>query len=261
MLTSVPPLAGILFDKDGTLVDFDLTWGRAGHDVMQRLGEGDAAAVARLVEAMHYDIGARRFAPSSPLIAGAPDTYVDLWATALGRPNDAAMLSDLDDAFTEATLRWLAPIGQPEVVLEALKARGLRLGLATNDGEASARRQLAALGLDAHLDFIVGYDSGHGGKPGPGMVTAFAASIGVEPGRVALVGDSALDLMAARAAGAIAVAVLTGPAGRDELAPLADHVIDGLEDLPALVDRLAASGRSRRQLPRVNASLGLTTHE
>ena len=236
------PIAGLLFDKDGTLVDFDLTWGRAGHDVMQRLGAGDPAAVARLVEAMHYDVDTQRFAPSSPLIAGAPDSYVHLWAAALGRPDDAAMLSDLNAAFTEATFRWLAPIGQPEAVLAALKERGLRLGLATNDGEASARRQLAALGLDAHLDFIAGYDSGHGGKPGPGMVTAFAAAIDVMPHQVAVVGDSAYDLLAARAAGAVGVAVLTGPAGRDELGPLADHVIDGIEDLPALLDRLAALG-------------------
>ena len=235
-----PPLAGLLFDKDGTLVDFDLTWGRAGHEAMTALAGGDAPAVARLAAAMHYDVATLRFAPSSPLIAGAPDTYVHLWAEALGRANDAAMLEALNAAFTEATLKALAPIGSPETVLDALKARGLRLGLATNDGEASARRQLAALGLDAHMDFIAGYDTGHGGKPDPGMVLAFAAAIGVAPGRVGMVGDSHLDLVSARAAGAVAIAVLTGPARRDELAPLADHVIDDIAALPALVDRLAA---------------------
>lgn len=231
-------IAGVLFDKDGTLVDFDLTWGRAGHAVMHDLGRGDAPVVARLAAAMHYDVASRRFAPTSPLIAGAPDTYVHLWAEALGRANDPAMLDDLNRAFTEATLRSLAPIGDPDAVLLALKARGLKLGLATNDGEASARRQLAALGLDAHMDFVAGYDTGHGGKPDPGMVQAFARAVGVPPSRIAMVGDSHLDLVAARAAGAVAVAVLSGPARRDELEPLADHVLDGIADLPALVDSL-----------------------
>ena len=240
MSASPSPLAGLLFDKDGTLVDFDLTWGRAGHAVMQSLAGGDPATVARLAEAMHYDVAALRFAPSSPLIAGAPDTYVHLWAEALGRGDDPAMLDDLDAAFTEATLRALAPIGTPGTVLLALKGRGLKLGLATNDGEASARRQLAALGLDAHMDFVAGYDTGHGGKPSPGMILAFAAAIGVAPGRIGMVGDSHLDLISARAAGAVAIAVLTGPARRDELAPLADHVLDDIAALPALVDRLAA---------------------
>jgi phosphoglycolate phosphatase len=236
-----PRLAALLFDKDGTLVDFDQTWGRAGHAVMRRLGGGDPATVARLAEAMHYSVADLRFAPSSPLIAGAPDTYVHLWAEALGRTGDPAMLDDLNAAFTDETLRALAPIGEPDAILVALKARGLRLGLATNDGEASARRQLAALGLDAHMDFIAGYDTGHGGKPDPGMVLAFAAATGVAPGRIGMVGDSHLDLVSARAAGAVAIAVLTGPARRDELAPLADHVIDGIADLPALVDRLSGT--------------------
>ncbi len=235
-----PPtaLAGVLFDKDGTLVDFDQTWGHAGHAVMLDLGRDDPAAVARLVDAMHYDLAGRRFAATSPLIAGAPDTYVHLWAEALGRSGDPAMLDDLNRAFTEATLRSLAPLGDPDAVLLALKSRGLRLGLATNDTEASARRQLAALGLDAHMDFVAGYDTGHGGKPDPGMVLAFARALGVAPGRIAMVGDSPLDLMAARAAGAVAVAVLSGPAARGELQHLADHVLDGIADLPALVDRL-----------------------
>jgi phosphoglycolate phosphatase len=54
-----------------------------------------------------------------------------------------------------------------------------------------------------------------------------------------VVGDSRDDLAAARAAGALAVAVLTGPAKRETLAPLADHVVDGLEALPALFEALA----------------------
>jgi phosphoglycolate phosphatase len=238
MPTVPASLAGVLFDKDGTLVDFDLTWGRAGHAVMLDLGRGDAAAVERIAQAMHYDVAARRFAPTSPLIAGAPDTYVHLWAEALGRPGDPTMLGELNGAFTRATLRSLAPIGDPDAVLRALKARGLRLGLATNDGEASARRQLAALGLDAHMDFVAGYDTGHGGKPDPGMVLAFARALDVAPGRVAMVGDSPFDLIAARSAGAVAVAVLSGPAPRGELEHLADHVLDGIEGLPALVDLL-----------------------
>jgi phosphoglycolate phosphatase len=54
-----------------------------------------------------------------------------------------------------------------------------------------------------------------------------------------MVGDSRGDLEAARAAGALAIAVLSGPARRDELAPHADHGVDDLEALPALFAALA----------------------
>lgn len=233
------PLAGILFDKDGTLVDFHATWGRATHAVMTRLSRGDSAALARLADAMHYELDAQRFRATSPLIGGSPAALEAAWALALGRVGDPALVEELNDAFAVETLARSTPIGDPVAVLDALRGRGLRLGLATNDAEASARQQLRKLGLDAHLDFIAGYDSGHGGKPEPGMVLAFAAALGVSPAAVALVGDTPHDMAAARAAGAVAVAVLSGPVGRAVLEPIADHVIDSVADLPALVDALS----------------------
>ena len=118
---------------------------------------------------------------------------------------------------------------------------GLRLGLATNDSEASARRQIAALGLAHSIEFLAGYDSGHGSKPEPGMIHAFARRLGVPASRIAMVGDARHDLTAARAAGALAIAVLSGPASRDDLAPLADHVVEDIAALPSLLSQLRAS--------------------
>lgn len=232
-------LAGVLFDKDGTLVDFNETWGRAAAIVMQRMSHGDAATLARLVDAMHFDVAERRFRPTSPFIAGAWGPIFAAWGDALGRGGDAGLPAELNGLFAAETLATLTPVGDPVAVLDALRRQGLTLGLATNDAEASARAQLAALGLDGHMSFVAGYDSGHGGKPGPGMVLAFAASLGVTPDRVALVGDTTHDLRAARAAGAVAIAVLSGPNGREALAPLADHVIDSIADLPVLLPTLA----------------------
>ena len=80
-------LAGILFDKDGTFVDFDKTWGTATYEVMRILSRGEQAAFERISAAMHYDVDARRFRATSPLIAGAPDSYVHLWAGAVDRPD------------------------------------------------------------------------------------------------------------------------------------------------------------------------------
>ena len=68
---------------------------------------------------------------------------------------------------------------------------GLKIGIATNDLERSALRQIDALRVTAHVEFVAGYDSGHGGKPEPGMVLAFAEFLEVDPSRVAMVGDFA----------------------------------------------------------------------
>ena len=127
-------------------------------------------------------------------------------------------------------------IGEPLAVLAALRRRGYRLGIVTNDAEANARAQAARLGIGHLMDFIAGYDSGFGAKPSGEPVLAFARASGADAQDVALVGDSVHDLTAARAAGAVAIAVASGPTPRALLAPHADAVIESIADLPAWLD-------------------------
>ena len=226
-------LSAILFDKDGTLINFEKTWGPALLDVMRDMSGADAAAFARLAALNHFDVEAVSFRPTSPLIAGSSVSYGPDWARALGRGDLDALKLEMDQRFHRAGLKHLTPIGTPARELAALAQQGLRLGIATNDSERAARAQAQALGLSHLLSFIAGYDTGHGAKPSPGMVQAFARDCGCAPHQVAMIGDSLHDLSAARAAGAIAVAVLSGPAPRAALAPHADWVIDSIADLPA----------------------------
>jgi phosphoglycolate phosphatase len=122
-------------------------------------------------------------------------------------------------------------------LLDRFRASGLKLGVATNDGEAPARAHLSLAGVVDRFDFIAGYDSGHGAKPGPGMCLGFAAALRLDPARVVMVGDSRHDLEAGRAAGMQVVAVLTGLAEEGELAPHADAVLPDIGHLPAWLGR------------------------
>ena len=231
-------LKAILFDKDGTLIDFDQSWGEAGFHVMKTLSKGHDATFARLTEAAKYDPKTRRFLPGADLIAGTSADFGPDWAKALGRTDVEAVAKEIDTLFMGLAPTMMVTIGNPLDILSTLAARGYRLGIATNDIEAAALQQAELMGLLPHLDFIVGQDSGHGAKPGPGMVQGFARHVGVEPAHIALVGDSTHDLHAARAAGAVGIAVLSGPATREDLEPHADHIIGSIEDLPDLLTRI-----------------------
>jgi len=234
-LTVSGRFTGVLFDKDGTLIDFNATWGPAVYAMIRALADGDPALMQAQAEALQFTIDTRQFLDSSPLVAGSTADYGLPWAQALGRTDLAALKAEIDALSAVESLRALTPITETPAVFSALSAMGLRLGVATNDSEASARRQIEALGVGSFVDFVAGYDSGHGGKPDPGMVLAFAECLGTSASRVVVVGDSLHDLSAAKAAGSTSVAVLSGPAQRAALAPYADHVIAHIGHLPALL--------------------------
>lgn len=224
----------ILFDKDGTLIDFDRTWGPAAGAVLRRLAGDDSRTLMRLFSLCHYVPEQEYFLQSSPLIAGSSAQYGPALAEVLGRPADAAFFRLIDELFIEEGRRTLSPIGNPVDVLAQLRGRGLRLGIATNDGERSSRLQMDLLGLSDLVEAIYGHDSGYGSKPAPGMVQAFAALTGVPVGAIALVGDTRHDLNTARAAGAQAILVRTGPTPIDDFAHEADLVVDDISAIPDL---------------------------
>lgn len=226
-------IRAVLFDKDGTLFDFDATWGawaKAQIEVMAR----DMAHAQDMARAIGFDLDRAEFEAGSPVIAGTVQEAAELLLPHLpGRRLDA-LISELEIAAREVPLVAPVPL---EDLLGALRARGLRLGICTNDAEATARAHAARAGVTEMFDTIIGYDSGHGAKPQPRPLLAFADGLGIDPAEVVMVGDSLHDLNAARAAGMIAVAVLSGPAERDELAPAADVVLENIGGLP---DWLAA---------------------
>lgn len=226
-------ILGVLFDKDGTFVDFDATYGPATHAVIHRLANGDMRIMQRQADALQFLLETQRFLPASPLIAGSTLDYGAPWAKALGRTDLAALAAQIDALLAEAALSALTPLGDPARLMPNLRAAGFRLGVATNDSEASARRQIEALGLQEEFVFVAGYDSGHSQKPAPGMALAFARHIEASPAQIAMVGDSVHDLCCARAAGAKAVGVLTGPANAEQLAPYADALLKSIAELPA----------------------------
>ena len=229
-------LKGVLLDKDGTLVDFQLTWGPAIHAVVHALAGGNAEKLRAQAEMLHFDLDTRRFRPTSPIIGGSTAQYIMAWAAALGRSDFSTLRQEIDQIAAVECLRSMTAIDDPVAVVDTLRARGLKVGLATNDAAIGAHRALDQLNLTARMDFVAGYDSGHGPKPGPGMVEAFARQIGARPQEIALVGDTLHDLECARAAGAVAVAVLSGLTTREELAPHADYVLAHIGELPFWVE-------------------------
>lgn len=229
-MRSHPPVRGVIFDKDGTLCDFTASWGDWAARAMLELAQGDEALAAELYARIGYDPEGARFDPDSVVIAGTAQEVAEALAPVLPDLPLADMLARMN-ALAEDT--YMVPVLPLRPFFARLKERGLKLGVATNDSEAPARAHMQSEGVLDLLDFMAGFDSGYGGKPQPGQLLAFARQTGLEPSEVVMVGDSLHDLSAARAAGMRPVAVLTGVAGRADLAPAAEVVLDSIAGLEA----------------------------
>lgn len=234
-------IQGILFDKDGTLVDLLATWlptYRAATDHLAACA-GDPGLSDRLMIAGGWVPGTNRLLPGSPLSCATNDDIIALWA------EDPAVAAIPDvhrtvrEIFLEQAVRHTAPILPLRPFLSALRDRGLRLGIATMDSTAAAVASLRGQGVLDLFDLVIGFDAGFGAKPDPGMVHAFCSATHLEPAQVAMVGDAKKDLDTGANAGVgLRVGVLTGAASREALTPFADVVLPSVADLPALLDEI-----------------------
>ena len=243
-IVPVSAIRGILFDKDGTLLDFNRTWlppyRRAAEYLQGRFGEDADADL--LLAAGGFVAESQTWRADSPLASGCNREIMDAWAQAIGHPIDGDDRRAVAACFELPPDAWVPAVEGMTALLGALRRPGMRLGLATMDDQANAHQMLQAAGIEALFDFVCGADSGYGVKPETGMVLAFCRACGLRCDQVAMVGDSPKDLAMGRNAGvALTVGVLTGAHVAADLAPWADWVLDSIAGLEAVLDGNAGS--------------------
>ena len=234
----------VLFDKDGTLLDFHRTWAPAVYKAAEEVAElyGQPQQVPGLLQIGGYDSEHQRFAADSVFVRGSNANIAQQWAIHLGVADSHQILLTIIRVFRQSVVQAL-PVPGLEATLALLQEHGLALGVASMDDESIVRQILEQWGLLDRFCFICGADSGYGVKPGTGMLNGFCDHTGIAAEQVAVVGDSVNDLRMGRCGGAgITVGVLTGPASRAELTPWADAVIDNV----AAIDNVL--GTSKNQL-------------
>lgn len=232
-------MKGLLFDKDGTLFDFDQTWGNWAKGAIDHLSMGEVEAKRRLSDAFDFDYAATKFRPSSPIIAGTGHLIL------------SAILKVRDDLTEEDVMAYVSQSSRETPLAEVCDLRMLfkdlktqhKIGLATNDSEASAIGHLRRANILQDFDYVAGSDSGFGSKPNCGMCEAFLQKFSIEAKDAVMIGDSPYDLIAGKGAGMVALGVLTGPASRDELMEYADDVIPSIAQLPKWLAKRAGDFR------------------
>ncbi|MDT9598438.1 phosphoglycolate phosphatase [Sphingosinicella rhizophila] len=209
----------VIFDLDGTLADTAFDLAAALNHALTRMGREavPTPSVQRLIghgarALLRRGLAATGEANEDLVEQGMP-LFLDFYATNICV--GTKIYPDLESA------------------LDALRARGLRIGICTNKLESLTMKLVEALGWQDRFDAIVCGDTLPVRKPDPAPLREAIARAGGQSG--ILVGDSITDADTARAAGLPFVAVSFGFSDRpvDQLG--ADVVIHGYVDLvPAL---------------------------
>lgn len=238
-------LDAILLDKDGTLLDFVSMWGYWSEQVMtafeaELTGRGlktlATAAIPSLWGTEHHESGRIiGYDRNGPLAMGTMgDLYAVLawqgylagmsWAEAraaairCGEAAGAALEK-------ERPARLLDGV---KTFLDACRQQGLKLAVVTADDTDAALRHLEWLGIRAYFGAVIGTDQVEKGKPFGDMAELACASLGVQPARTAVIGDTNGDMLMGRAAGAVLRIALAGEA---VACPDANYIITGYEEL------------------------------
>jgi phosphoglycolate phosphatase len=227
-------IKGILFDKDGTLVDFQATWFAIGDRMALEAAGGDRMEADRLMVAAGYDFETHGFKSDSVFAAGTNADIVALWYPQADAERKRAMVTHFDVFTAEQGALQAVALPGSKAAIASLHASGFRLGVATNDSTSGAEKTLLALGMAQMFDAAYGYDAVANPKPAADTVHAFCDLTRLKPAEIAMVGDNRHDLEMARAgACGLAIGVLSGTGTRQSLARIADVVLDSIADLPA----------------------------
>ncbi|MFZ5727157.1 MAG: HAD-IA family hydrolase [Pseudomonadota bacterium] len=216
------PFAIVGFDLDGTLVD---TLGDLAAAVNHALALMDRAPLAEAAVRPMIGRGAKHMLEQGLIASGgAPEGAVERLYPELLRFYDAHIAVQS------------RPFPGAIAALDRLDALGVRAAVVTNKVEGLARKLLWELGLADRMATIIGGDTLGQAKPSPAPIRAMIERCG--GGRAAFVGDSILDVRAARAAGVPSVAVGFGFLDGPVAALGADHVIGHFDELLPLLSQL-----------------------
>jgi phosphoglycolate phosphatase len=193
----------VLFDLDGTLLDTLADLGNAVNEVLAVHG-----FPAHPLDSYRYFVGegvVRLIEAALPEDARRPDTI-------------ASCLRAFRENYGQCWSVETRPYGGVPELLDVLTARGLKLAVLSNKPHSFTQLCVQKLLPNWAFEAVFGQREGVPQKPDPAGALEIARLLGAVPSRFLYVGDTAVDMQTARAAGMFPVGVLWGFRPREELA-------------------------------------------
>jgi phosphoglycolate phosphatase-like HAD superfamily hydrolase len=226
----------IVFDKDGTLIDFHAMWSAWITELARRLEINTGLRLAKdLFKAMNFDPATDRVIPDGQLaltpLSGLRTLTTDVLRAA-GLSWESAETVMGESWFTPDPVNTAVPLADLRDLFATLSSYGIKIAIATSDDRASTEAMVGVLNLSTLVDVMVCADDGLVIKPAPDMILSICHRLEVTCAKTVVVGDNVPDLQMGRAAGAgLVIGVLSGVGNAAGLAPYADFLLPSVGQL------------------------------
>ena len=217
----------VLFDFEGTLVDFQWSCEQAIEETLEALQS----------IGFHRDRYGEN--PTYATIFNSTQKLLEQEKESGEIAAAAALIDDIYDKYdADAGTRWNI---YPDTIqmLQELKELGFRMGLVSNIGKKALQTTMDRLDLTRHLEVMISRSDVTRQKPHAQGLLKAAERLGVQPSQCILIGDSREDVGAARNAGMLAGHLKGGQHSVESMSDSpADLEIDRLSQLPHLLHRV-----------------------
>lgn len=241
----IPPLnpqlaalapALVVFDKDGTLIDFHAMWGDWITELARQLETVTGIPIGGpLFKAMSFDATTGRIDPHGELaltpMAGLRALTSEVLCAANLPPRRVEEVMNavwyLPDPVSLAR-----PLTDLARLFSALRRHGAQIAVATSDNHAPTEAMLSNLRVASLVDAVICADDDVPIKPAPDMILTVCRKLNILPAKTVMVGDNVPDLQMGRAAGVgLTVGVLSGVGTAADLAADADILLSSVKEL------------------------------
>ncbi|MBU5271836.1 HAD family hydrolase [Staphylococcus caprae] len=225
----------ILFDKDGTLIEFDKSWEKIGVRLVDKLLE---TFPVHDKEVAHRQLGIidDKIVPDSVMGSGSLGDMIKSFNDVTGQ-DTTDWTRDTSQELVDTRVpenNWIEGV---QDVIQELRNEGYKIGIVTSDTKKGVNQFLEETQSKSLFDLIISTETHAEEKPNPKVLAPLFDAYDVSPNQVAIVGDTANDMKTAiNAKLGLGIGVLTGIAKREELHE-ADVIIDSAKDVKQILDQ------------------------
>jgi len=236
----------VIFDKDGTLTDSHLYWGRIielrATEIIERFNLETSVAFYEICKAFGYNMITKRLQPEGPValvsrskVISVVNTYlIHNYGIMTSVEDMEGVFNKVQEQFQQKIIPYIRVLPGVKEFLDTLLFYNIKMAVVTSDSRESTNLAIKTLGLGSYFDIVIGREDCVGTKEGGAPCQMAVDRLNANPATTITIGDAPVDITMARMCDLLGgVSVCTGQIPEEELQLHTPYVVADLSEITA----------------------------